>query len=298
MDTELLRTFLVVQEHGSVSVAAASLHLTQPAVSKRIAALEQHFDTALFDRIGRRLTVTEAGRKLLPQAREILAKVAETCRALSNLRDSAEGTLAIATSHHLGLHRLPPLLREFGTRYPSVDLDIEFLDSEAAYELVTQGEIELAVITLAPTIDPRLESREVWRDPLCFVCAKDHSLANTRRLTLASLGEHRAILPSLSTYTGRILAALFDDAGVRLPQRMTTNYLETIRTMVGIGLGWSLLPETMLDAELHRLPVEAPPLFRRLGYIGHRERTRSNAAAALINLLDREANPPSSPGLR
>src|SRR5699024_10601763 len=110
------------------------LHLTQPAVSKRIATLEDQLDARLFDRIGRRVTLTEAGRLLLPRARQILEMVDDSRRALSNLSGNVAGSLTMATSHHVGLHRLPPILKAYVRAHPEVRLDMRFLGSEEAYQ--------------------------------------------------------------------------------------------------------------------------------------------------------------------
>ena len=136
MDLATLNAFIAIAELGSFSEAAIRLHLTQPAVSKRIASLEQQLRVRLFDRLGREVSLTEAGRALLPRAYQILNVLEDTRRALTNLNGEITGRLTLATSHHIGLHRLPPLLRAFTRAHPQVALDIQFLDSEVAYDEV------------------------------------------------------------------------------------------------------------------------------------------------------------------
>lgn len=284
MDTQNLRAFLAVADHGSFSEAAEALHLTQPAISKRIAGLEDELDTRLFDRIGRRISLTESGRLLLPRARNILLAIEDTRRSLQNRDGIVEGRLAIGTSHHAGLHRLPPTLRHFARDYPQVALDIRFLDSEQAYEAVLRGDLELAVVTLAPEQHPGMETTLLWLDPLAFVCATEHPLAQTGGLSLRHLAEHAAILPGDNTYTGQLIRRAFQQASLNLPSGMTTNYLETLKMLASVGLGWSVLPQTMLDAELAVLNPGIT-LTRQLGLIVHRERSLSNAARAFIDCL-------------
>ncbi|MEQ9508335.1 MAG: LysR family transcriptional regulator, partial [Alloalcanivorax xenomutans] len=136
MDTQSLQAFMAVAESGSFSGAAERLFLTQPAVSKRIAVLEQQLGARLFDRVGRRIRLTEAGEALLPRARKVLQELEDMGRAINNLTGEVSGTLRIGTSHHIGLHRLPPVLRRFSREYPQVRLDIHFIDSEEAWEAV------------------------------------------------------------------------------------------------------------------------------------------------------------------
>ena len=118
MDWASLAAFVAVAEHGGFSAAAGQLHLTQPAVSKRIAALEQSLQARLFDRLGRQVVLTEAGRALLPRARQMLAEAEAARRALQDLGQDIGGRLSLATSHHVGLHRLPALLRHFTALHP------------------------------------------------------------------------------------------------------------------------------------------------------------------------------------
>jgi DNA-binding transcriptional LysR family regulator len=286
MDTQALTAFLAVAESGSFSTAAERLFLTQPAVSKRIAQLEQQLGTRLFDRVGRRIRLTEAGEALLPRARQVLLDLEDMSRAISNLTGTVSGTLRIGTSHHIGLHRLPPVLRRFSREYPDVKLDIHFIDSEEAWEAVLHGDLEMGVVTLPPQPDPRLHSQAVWQDPLVFMAAPEHPLALLDRVTLETLTGYSAILPSPVTFTRRIVESLFEEQALTLNISMSTNYLETIHMMVSIGLGWSVLPETMLDDSVVRLNVDTALPVRRLGVVTHPGRSRSNAAGAFLDILN------------
>lgn len=286
MDTQALTAFLAVAESGSFSTAAERLFLTQPAVSKRIAQLEQQLGTRLFDRVGRRIRLTEAGEALLPRARQVLLDLEDMSRAISNLTGTVSGTLRIGTSHHIGLHRLPPVLRRFSREYPDVKLDIHFIDSEEAWEAVLHGDLEMGVVTLPPQPDPRLHSQAVWQDPLVFMAAPEHPLARLDRVTLETLTGYSAILPSPVTFTRRIVESLFEEQALTLNISMSTNYLETIHMMVSIGLGWSVLPATMVDGSVVELAVDVPLPERELGVVIHPARTRSNAAKAFLQALE------------
>ncbi|MDV7210526.1 LysR family transcriptional regulator [Azotobacter beijerinckii] len=286
MDLANLNAFIAIAETGSFSEAGERLHLTQPAVSKRIAALEQQLQVRLFDRLGREVNLTEAGRALLPRAYRILSVLEDTRRALSNLNGDVSGRLTLATSHHIGLHRLPPLLRAFTRAHPQVTLDIHFLDSEVAYEEILHGRAELAVITLAPETAAPVRAVRVWDDPLDFVAAPEHPLARNVRVSLADVARHPAVFPGGNTFTHHIVQRLFEGEGLAPHIAMSTNYLETIKMMVSIGIAWSVLPRTMLDDQVKPLTLPGIRLSRQLGYILHTERTLSNAARAFMALLD------------
>ncbi|QFU76200.1 LysR family transcriptional regulator [Halioglobus maricola] len=286
MDNQNLRAFLLVAETGSFSGAAAKLHLTQPAVSKRVALLEDELDAALFDRIGRNVTLTEAGEALLPHAKAVEQQLEAAVQSVRDLSGETQGQLRLATSHHIGLHRLPPVLSTFSNEYPQVHIDIDFMDSEQAYELIHQGKAELAVVTLSPQAESNVVSIPVWQDPLDFMIARDHPLlTRVNAPSLQAMSEYPAILPGLNTYTGQIIKSLFDSHELELQVSMATNYLETIRMLASVGLGWTILPRSMRDATLARLEVQEINIERTLGLVYHEGRSLSRAARAFINAV-------------
>ena len=286
MDTQNLRAFLLVAESGSFSKAAKRLHLTQPAVSKRIAQLEAQLNVSLFDRIGRRISTTEAGEALLPHARAVHLEMQAAQQSVRDLAGEVRGRLRLATSHHIGLHRLPPLLSFFSKAFPAVQLDIDFMDSEKAYELTLQGEVELAVVTLAPSSIANIVTRPIWLDPLDFMVQQGTQLTRKKALGLKELSQHPAILPGLNTYTGQIVKSLFDQRSLPIQIAITTNYLETIRMMASVGLGWTVLPRSMRDPSLATLPIRGARIERTLGAIHHEGRSLSRAAQAFIEALE------------
>jgi len=248
--------------------------------------LESQLDCRLFDRVGRQVLLTEAGQALLPKARDILASMEDAERMLGNLSGHIGGRLALATSHHISLHRLPPLLKRFVDHYPEVELDLRFAASEVAYEGVLRGDLELALITLAPEHDDRICACTIWTDRLQYVVGRNHPLAQSPQLDLSALTRYPALLPGADTFTHQRVRQQLAGQGLELNLGMSTDYLDTIRMMVRIGLGWSLLPETMIDDQLVRLDTGTEPIYRPLGYIHHRNRTLSNAACELVRLLE------------
>lgn len=294
-DTASLHAFVEVAESGSFSIAASKLFLTQSAISKRIAHLEAQLDCRLFDRIGRQISLTEAGRTLLPQARQILHALEDAARSLQNLSAEVTGRLSLAASHHISLHRLPPILRQYTRRYPEVELDLRFDESEVAYDRILRGDIELALITLAPQRDARVETETLWVDSLQYVVANDHPLATHPTPNLTQLNRYPALLPAPNTFTHQLVRERLSALGLQPNLGLSTNYLDTIRMMVRIGLGWSLLPETLIDQDLTRLPIEREPILRPLGLIYHRDRTLSNPARELVQMLRQEATARAAP---
>ncbi len=285
-----LTAFLAVAEEGSFSVAAERIHLTQPAVSKRIAALEARLGQSLFNRIGRSIHLTEAGQLLIPQAEALLAQADDLERRMHNMDQHVCGVLSIGISHHIGLHRLPPVLKRFCHNYPDVELDISFIDSEQAYDAVLSGKMELGIVTLPKQPTPPINAHRVWRDELVIVTHPEHPLQKKRRtVQLSELSAYPSILPNRNTFTRRIIEQAFLERSAQLSVTIETNYLETNRMLISIGLGWGVIPRSMCDESVTILSIPTLSLERALGYIYHTRRSLSNAATAIIQRLEKEA---------
>ncbi|MEP0073566.1 MAG: LysR family transcriptional regulator [Marinomonas sp.] len=290
IDIAELITFIKVAETGSFSHAASQLFVTQPAISKRIAALESNLGVQLFDRIGRQVQLTEAGIRLLPKARKMAEDLQDIKRSMSLQMQDVSGELRISTSHHVGLRRLPKSLKRFQEDFPSAQLEIEFSQSEEAYQDVLKGRAELGIITLSHKENPLIESLPIWSDPLTCVVSKDHPLAKIKNLSLMELAQHACVLPNKNTFTRQITEQVFGKQGLKPQVRMNTNNLETLAMLVGIGWGWSLLPSTLVDDKLAVLNLPDLNVERKLGVIHHKQKTLSRAALAFIELLKNEAN--------
>ena len=288
MDLSALQAFVAVAQNASFSQAAEQLFVSQSAISKRIAQLETDIKAQLFDRIGRKVALTEAGHVLLPRAQRLLNDAKELQRVVADLQGDIAGKLTMGTSHHIGLHRLPDPLRQFTQLHPNVELDIQFMDSEEACHAVEVGELELAIVTLPPSPRERLSLTTIWQDPLVFVAAKDHALCH-QKASLADLAKHPAVLPSTHTYTRGILESLLRNEGLALNVAMETNYLETLRMLVSTGLGWSLLPKTLIADDIQEIKIPKVQLQRELGVVTHEKRSLSNAAQAMIRLCGESA---------
>lgn len=285
MDSQTLKAFVSVADLNSFSLAADSLHITQPAISKRIRSLEEQLDSKLFDRHNRTLSLTDAGIALLPKARQIIQLMNDTELSILNMHEQVEGTLHLGTSHHIGLHRLPPYLKSFVNNYPEAELNLSFMGSELANKAILQRQVELALTTLESDTPEELEAHVLWHDDMVFVCGTHHALADHKSPTLKDLNEFLAILPENDTITFRLLAAEFEKHDMKLSSPMPTNFLETIKMMVSVGLGWSLLPKSMVDDSLHTLNIESIHIDRPLGLVHLKDRTLSNAAKAFISLI-------------
>lgn len=283
MEIAELQAFLAVNKTGSFSAAAIDIHITQPAVSKRIAQLENRLGRPIFDRIGHKVRLTEAGQRLLPHAQAIIESINNGIDEIKRLDKTPSGVLRIATSYHIGLHHLPPILKAYYTDYPGVELDLDFMDSEDALAAVENGEIELAIITLPAILPDSLNAQSLWADPMQIYCAKDHALANTT--DIQALSRYPAILPDTHTITRQLVEKELASHGIEINVQLSSNHLESIRMMVEIGLGWSVLPETLKSTELHTCDFRQLTFTRALGIITLQKRTLTHAAELLIKRI-------------
>jgi DNA-binding transcriptional LysR family regulator len=285
MQISQIRAFLAVTELKSFSLAANRLHITQPAVSKRIRQLEETLQTTLVDRIGKKSILTPSGVALLPHAERILLELKAYSDKLALEHDRPSGTLSLATSHHVGLHRLPQILRSFKIAYPDVDLDLHFMDSEDACTAIANNDLELAIVTLPENQDEKLYLESVWVDAMEVVLAIDHPLARMGAIVPEQLLEFPAILPSHGTFTRKIIDNYFAKNLGSMKIILETNYLETIKVMVSANLGWSMLPVSMLDDSVIGKALSSLDIKRPLGIVTRQNRTLSINSRAMIEML-------------
>ncbi|WP_227430024.1 LysR family transcriptional regulator [Psychrobacter sp. I-STPA6b] len=286
MNTTNLTTFITVMQTGSISGAAEKLFITQPAVSKRIKNLEDEFNVTLFDTLGRGIVPTQAASELLPHAKRWLDDYDNFKINIQNSQQTVSGKLVIGTSHHIGLHHLPPVLKQFIQMYPAVQLEVHFVDSEEAHKAVLDGDLSLAFLTLPPVYDKRLTYHTLWSDPLYFVTGTLSTLAKKSNVTLEELAHYPAILPAANTFTSQITLAEFAKQNLKPYATMTTNPLESIRMLVSVGLGWSVLPQTLINQDLARIDMaENLELQRYLGVVINPHLTRSASVDTLMQLL-------------
>ncbi|MCP3689360.1 MAG: LysR family transcriptional regulator substrate-binding protein, partial [Gammaproteobacteria bacterium] len=221
----------------------------------------------------------------LPRAERILQELKAFKAELSHQHEQPSGTLTLATSHHIGLHRLPSVLRDFKILYPRVDLDLHFMDSEDACAAIASNELELAIVTLPEDPDRRISLEPVWIDIMQVVLATDHPLAGQTELNREQLLEFPAILPSNGTFTRKIINSYFASIRGGMKVVLETNYLETIKVMVAANLGWSMLPASMIDSSLVGRTLTGLDIRRPLGIVTHKKRSLSLNSNMMIAVL-------------
>ena len=192
MTLDQLRAFVMVAETLNMTRAAERLHLAQPSVSAAIAALEQRHATRLFDRVGRRLELTEAGRLFLPEAQAVLARAADAGRLLDDLSGLMRGNVRIAASQTVATYWLPRRMARFATQAPQIELTLAVGNSAQTAARVMNGEADIGFVE-APVADDLLASTRIGGDRISLYAAADHPLAQ-RAPAVADLKAARWVL--------------------------------------------------------------------------------------------------------
>jgi DNA-binding transcriptional LysR family regulator len=260
-----LRSFVVTAEELHVGRAAVRLHLTQPSLSRQIAALERDVGVPLFTRVRRRFGLTPAGETLLPAAREILRRADEAARDAQRAHRGELGTLRLGFVNSATFEALPRLLAAFRVAHPDVTLDVETMTTIRQVAQLRAGHLDVGLLR-PPISEPSLTTRVISRDPLVAALPAAHPLARGRRLPLIALADEpfvlytRAFGPSVQdAIIGHCLAAGFSP---RVIQEAAD--VQTIVSLVAAGLGVSLLiaptPPTAEQAVVYRpISDDLPP---------------------------------------
>jgi DNA-binding transcriptional LysR family regulator len=295
MDPELLRTFLAVVAHGGLRRAAASVHRTQPALSARLRELERRLSARLFERVGRRLELTEAGRLLASEAPALLAAHAALAERVQDLDTSERGRLRLATLDAASIYVLPAVYRDFRAACPGVQLVVQVVDSRRVVAAVRARDAEVGVAAL-PIAAPDLEVVPIFQERLVCIAAPGHRLAGARTLRLAQVAAEPLVLYGRGSTTRATLDAAFAAAGAIPHVAMETASPEAMKRLAEVGVGITIVPEALVaedvaSGRLVRLRVRDARFERRLGTVVLRGRRTSSAAARFLALVHRRFPP-------
>lgn len=288
MELHHLRYFEAVARHGHVTRAARELHIAQPSLSKQIQVLEAELGVALFNRVGRRIELTDAGQLLLPYARRVMRDVAEARAALQQLSDLTSGRVSLGASPTVGTNLLPRALADFNQRYSGIELELHEAGVGRLVALVDEGTVDLAVVSLAMVADvEKIACTELLTEDLVLAMAEDHPLAGVSRLKAADLsGTGFILFPQGYELRDRTLQLC--RAGGFTPQIVLDGAeMDTVLRFAAAGLGVALVPRLALSGAVGLVGVSVSdvPMSRTLGLIVHRERSLSPAALALQSFL-------------
>lgn len=290
MTLDQLRIFVAVAEREHVTRAAEALNIVQSAVSAAVSGLESRHRVKLFHRVGRGIELTEAGRVFLGEARAVLARAEAAEGVLADLSGLRRGTLRVHASQTIASHWLPRHLVAFHDAYPDIAVRLAVGNTAEVARAVLEGAAELGFVEGAID-EPALASAAVAEDRLVLVVPRGHALAAAKTLTAADLAAHPFVLREAGSGTRSAFEAVLAAEG-SAPDALTVSLElpsnEAVLAAVEAGAGLSVLSEAVVADRLAAGALVAAPFplpARTFSMLRHKERYRSRAADALLDLI-------------
>lgn len=292
MHIETLKVFCDLVETQSFSLAAERNFITQSAVSQQIKTLEENFKRRLLERVrGRReVRLTTAGEVFYRESKNVLASYAELYESMRGLVGNVGGTVKVATVYSVGLHELPPKVREFMSKFPSAKIDLEYSRTTRVVRDVLSGTIELGVVAFPEprrglTIVPMLSDR------LVLICPPDHKFAKQKKIKAKELKGLDFVLFERDIPTRKATDRILKSHGVEVRKAAEFDNIETIKRAVEVGFGLAIVPHpSVIDEERNKqlavIELAEKDWVRPVGVIYRNDRNLSLAAKKFVQLLE------------
>ena len=290
LDSRQLRAFRNLARNGSFTQTAAELSLTQSAVSHSIKALEAQVGCLLFDRLGKKAVLTQAGEALQVHAEMILAAMEAAVAELKSAGRWDGGRIRIGATNTACQYVLPPVLREFRESFPQCSVTIIPGDTAASLEALRSHRVDVVVSLEPPRMDG-LKFRPLFSDELEFVVSPHHPWARKGRVDRPSISSQQYIVYSKASLTFGLVSDYFRGEGILLHSLLELGSMEAIKELVMLGQGvgilapWTLQKE-IRDGALFRFSLGRRKLRRRWGVLTWREYRLSLAEETFVGLCE------------
>ncbi|MEA3187463.1 MAG: hypothetical protein QOD99_1293 [Chthoniobacter sp.] len=274
---------------GSFSKAAEANRVTQSAVSQQIRALEKRFAVTLVERTPRTFALTVEGEAFLAAAREIYEIYDHLGDRLRELQNIVAGEIKVAVIYSIGLHELPPFVKEFRALHPDVEVRVEYRRSWEIYDLVLSGEMDIGLVSY-PARRPGIACEPFLKDRLVMICHPSHRLARRKRIELCEIDGEKFIAFEPDQPTRKVLDKQFRTLGMTVAHAIEFDNVETVKRAVEIENGISIVPEKTVQQEVQNgalvaIEIEKPEMWRPLGILTKRNSRRSPAVKEFVELL-------------
>jgi len=288
LDSRQLRAFSILAETGSFTETARSLHLSQSAISHAIKALEGEVRCRLLDRMGKKVTLTQAGEQLLVHANKILETMETAREDLEHLGKWGRGRLRIGASTAACQHILPAVLREFKESFPQCAIHIEPGDARHSIEMLRSHRIDIA-LAMEPKREEQFEFRPLFTDDLQFIVSPLHPWARAGHVERDTISLQNYIVYHKTSYTVQMVEEYFRKENLVLRSVIELGSMEAIKEMVKIGMGISVLApwiarKELIEKSLAALPLGKRKLRRQWGIMYWRNRRLSLAEETFVGL--------------
>ena len=282
-----IKVFLSIVENGcNTTRAAEALHMTQPAVSLAIRELEQYYGVILFDRIGRRLKITEAGLRFRDYASHISLLFDDMEKGMRDW--DSFGLLRVGASITIGSQFLPSYVKSFYARYPGTEIKVLIADSEQLEKKIMNNELDLALIE-GVAHEPVLISEEYMEDRLTIICPANSGFHQGQQLTIDEFRKQKFLLREHGSGTREVFDRVIENAGFSVSPIWEAMSTTALVNAVINGLGIAVLPHRMVIGPLNRglvvaVSVEGLSFMRKFHIIYHKEKFLTSAAKAFLDL--------------
>jgi DNA-binding transcriptional LysR family regulator len=298
MDLDQLRTFLEIVRLKSFSKAAQTCYRTQPAISAQIRQLEQELNTALFDRLGTRISLTPAGKIFADYAAQILDLRRRAQDSINELDRVPRGELVIAANEATCIYVLPEVFSKFKALFPNVQIHVDRSYGSKVVEAVHDNMADFG-ITQLPVQEKKLQVVKIHADEIRAIISPGHKLSSARAVSPADLPGVPLLLPKSGTTRSR-LNSWFEGVEEDLNVSMELDSTEMIKRFVMAGLGLSFLAASHCKEEtdagkIAALPLAPEPMIRRLGLIYRKDKALSKAALGFIDVILAESGERAEP---
>ncbi len=276
-----LKVFESVTRHLNYTRAAEELFLTQPAVSMQVGQLEESLGVALFEQLGKRIHLTEAGAEVLAYARSITQQLDELEGVLNRLKGLSGGRLRISVATTAN-YFIPILLGSFSRRFPEVTVTLDITNRETLLRSLAENTTDLVIMGQPPS-EADVEAQPFLQNPLVVVAPPGHPLASKKKIPLKRLQEETFLVRESGSGTRIAMERFFNERSMRLKTGMEVGSNEAIKQSVQAGLGLGLLSRATIEQELTLkrlvvLDIEDFPIMRHW-YVVHRKGKRLSASA-------------------
>ena len=259
MDTRLLRVFTAVAESGSLVVAASKVHLTPSAISHSLKSLETDLGCRLFERVGKRMVLNQAGEQLLAQIQGPLSALDSAAEGIRRLGKWGQTRLRIAASASACQHILPKVIRELKKNDGTIELRIESGDTPRTIELQRSNKLDLT-LGIAPENTSGLEIRPIFRDELMFVFSSAHPWSDGRPVTRDEIRAQQFIMYRHTSVTAQMIDDHFRQLQIVPNITMEVDSIGAITELLKLNLGVSVLAPWTIESELSRKTLKMRPL--------------------------------------
>ena len=291
MDFRLLEYFLAVCEELHFTKAAVQLGISQPTLSQQIRLLEERVGMPLFQRIGKRNYLTEAGQTLKEHALNIFHELEQAQSEINELKGMQRGRLTIGCS---GNHLLTRTLISFHQKQPGISISVVELATEETRAGLLANKLDLGVVFL-PLEDEQLVSKELYTEELCLAVAKQHPLAAAAAVKLDQLTEVPLILFPEKFLVRQMVDSYSAQSGVQLQPAFELSTMDSMLQMVRLGVGATILPRSYLlqgsDPSIRTVPIVEPVPQKKVGIVYRKQTFLSTAMLTFINELIRTFTP-------